>query len=179
MSVQIIFRHGLESHRLSITPRLGEPIYTIDENRLYIGDSTTPGGIPVKCDVGSIGGFPFNPSGTPADGDTLIFNGTTGEWEYGSAGGGGGGCTTLNCLTDVDTTGASVNQVLSWNGTQWVPATVSGGGGGPIALDDLTDVSTSGEQNGDILSFDGSQWVPVAPEEVGAGLKYSLQMFMR
>lgn len=36
----------------------------------------------------------------------------------------------INDMADVDTTGATVNQVLSWNGFNWVPATVEGGGGG-------------------------------------------------
>jgi hypothetical protein len=36
----------------------------------------------------------------------------------------------INSLADVNTSGATVNQVLTWNGSQWIPATVSGGGGG-------------------------------------------------
>lgn len=36
----------------------------------------------------------------------------------------------INSLADVNTSGATVNQVLTWNGSQWVPTTVSDGGGG-------------------------------------------------
>ena len=167
MSVHIIFRHGLESHRTSIIPRLGEPIYTTDENKLYVGDSTTPGGIPVKCDAGSIAGLPIE-SGTPNDGDILIYNASTNQWEFGT-GGGGGGCTNLNCLTDVNTSGASNGQVLSFNGTQWVPASLSSGG--CTDLDCLSDVDTSGATNGQVLTFDGTQWTPQDP--AGGSLRYA------
>lgn len=37
--------------------------------------------------------------------------------------GGGGGATVLNDLTDVNSSGASTNQVLTWNGSSWVPTT--------------------------------------------------------
>jgi hypothetical protein len=37
-------RRGLESARTSITPLEGEPIYTTDEKKLFIGDGTTAGG---------------------------------------------------------------------------------------------------------------------------------------
>jgi hypothetical protein len=38
-------RRGLEANRLSFTPGVGEPIFTTDTKKLYIGDGTTPGGI--------------------------------------------------------------------------------------------------------------------------------------
>lgn len=40
-------------------------------------------------------------------------------------GGGSGGATTLNDLTDVTTVSPTSGQVLSWNGAQWVPITLS------------------------------------------------------
>lgn len=38
-------RRGLEANRLSFTPGVGEPVFTTDTKKLYIGDGTTPGGI--------------------------------------------------------------------------------------------------------------------------------------
>lgn len=38
-------RRGLEANRLSYTPQAGEPTYTTDTKKLYIGDGVTPGGI--------------------------------------------------------------------------------------------------------------------------------------
>ena len=187
---RIIFRHGVEANRLSITPERGEPIYTTDEHKLYVGDSTTPGGIPVKCDLGSIAGIPFACS-SPSDGDTIVYNATSGQWECAAGGGGGGGCTTLDCLTDVsagspsnndtlvynsgtgqwentplvldtladvNTSGATANQVLSYNGTSWVPATVSGGGG-PHALNDHTDVTISSPQDDQYIVYNSTSGV--------------------
>ena len=43
-------RRGLESNRSHITPQLGEPIFTTDTRRLYVGDGVTPGGIMIQTD---------------------------------------------------------------------------------------------------------------------------------
>lgn len=40
-------KRGLEAGRLSITPNMGEPLFTTDTKKLYIGDGVTPGGIAV------------------------------------------------------------------------------------------------------------------------------------
>jgi hypothetical protein len=45
MLIQV--RRGLEADRLSITPDMGEPLFTTDTKKLYIGDGATPGGIEV------------------------------------------------------------------------------------------------------------------------------------
>lgn len=38
------------------------------------------------------------------------------------------GASTINDLADVDTTGVTLGQVLTWNGSEWVPSTVTGTG---------------------------------------------------
>jgi hypothetical protein len=45
MSLQ--FRRGASADRTSITPVAGEPIFTTDTKKLYIGDGTTAGGVEV------------------------------------------------------------------------------------------------------------------------------------
>lgn len=40
-------KRGLEADRTGITPAEGEFLYTTDEKKLYIGDGSTAGGIPV------------------------------------------------------------------------------------------------------------------------------------
>lgn len=45
---QIRIRRGLEANRLNVTPEQGELIFTTDEKKLFIGDGTTAGGIPVQ-----------------------------------------------------------------------------------------------------------------------------------
>lgn len=54
MSTNIQFWRGLEADRLSVTPDSGEPLFTTDEKKLYIGDGVTPGGVAV--DTGGGGG---------------------------------------------------------------------------------------------------------------------------
>ena len=43
--VKIKVRRGTDAQRQTITPDLGELIYTTDGKRLFVGDGTTPGGI--------------------------------------------------------------------------------------------------------------------------------------
>lgn len=42
------FRRGVDSDRLTITPLVGEPIYTTDTKQLYIGDGSTAGGVVIS-----------------------------------------------------------------------------------------------------------------------------------
>jgi len=88
---------------------------------------------------------------------------------------GGGGATSINDLTDVDITGVTTWQLLSWNGTNWVPAddadtiyddTALQGQVDNIpvidALGDIADVdlATAAPTTDQLLSFDGTNWVP-------------------
>jgi len=88
------------------------------------------------------------------------------DWEmlaYSSIGG-ATAASTLNDLTDVETSGVSDGQVLTYSGSPliWIPET-------PItpavALNDLTDVDTSGLTDGQVLTYSGSPaiWIPETP----------------
>ena len=51
------FRRGLDSDRGTITPTMGEPIFTTDTKQLYVGDGTTAGGIDVvQSKLGQVSG---------------------------------------------------------------------------------------------------------------------------
>ena len=51
------FRRGLDSDRGTITPTMGEPIFTTDTKELYVGDGTTAGGIDVvQSKLGQVSG---------------------------------------------------------------------------------------------------------------------------
>ena len=78
--------------------------------------------------------------------------------------------TSINELSDVDTSGITLGQVLQFDGTNFVAATVSGGSGAST-LDDLTDVdtSTTAPSTGDALVYNGTEWVPQAPASGGSG----------
>lgn len=86
-------RRGLEANRTSYTPQVGEPTFTTDTKKLYIGDGVTPGGIMVDLSGGGIvqtivGGTnvtvnsadPANPivSAEGGEGDVASVNGQVG-----------------------------------------------------------------------------------------------------
>jgi len=56
---------------------------------------------------------------------------------------------------EIDTTGATSNQVLKFDGTKFVPGTASTVG----SIDDLSDVVVTAAVNGQILVFNGTNWV--------------------
>jgi len=76
----------------------------------------------------------------------------------------GGGATVIDDLTDVNTIGVQIGDVLSFNGTVWVPA--AGGSGGATTLGALTDVDLSiPPLDGDVLTYDATSmtWIPIPP----------------
>lgn len=60
---------------------------------------------------------------------------------------------------EIDTTGASSNQFLQYNGTKFVPTTVDVGTSDVENLDDLLDVVITTPSTGQVLKYDGSSWV--------------------
>jgi len=46
---RIRFKRGLEANRQGIIPTDGEPVFTTDGKKLYVGDGATPGGVPVEA----------------------------------------------------------------------------------------------------------------------------------
>jgi hypothetical protein len=68
----------------------------------------------------------------------------------------------LNQLSDVNTLGQAINDVLTYNGSAWVPAPVATVL--TVRLDDLTDVTISNPANGQVLTYNSTtqQWGPGA-----------------
>jgi hypothetical protein len=71
-------RRGLEANRTSIVPVDGELIYTTDTNKLYAGDSSTPGGIEVSGGGVGISGY-SGISGATGSNGSIGFSGYSGE----------------------------------------------------------------------------------------------------
>ena len=85
-----------------------------------------------------------------------------------ATGGGTGGATNLNELTDVSYNEADVQigDTLTWNGTQWVPDADSTARG----LNDLFDVAyDSSVEVGDVLKWNGYEWIPGADSSAPPG----------
>lgn len=57
---------------------------------------------------------------------------------------------------EIDTTGASTGNVLSYNGTKFAPAAP---GSGSLALNDLSDVVVTSPEEFQTLEYDGTNWV--------------------
>jgi hypothetical protein len=62
MSNELRIKRGLEANRSGITPAAGELIYTTDNKRVFIGDGSTAGGIPVGGFVTISDTAPVSPS---------------------------------------------------------------------------------------------------------------------
>ena len=78
-------------------------------------------------------------------------------------------------LADVSSTGASVNDVLKWNGSNWAPAADATGGGGGANVT-ISDTAPGGASTGDLWwesdkgrlkiyyqDTDTTQWVDASP----------------
>lgn len=78
----------------------------------------------------------------------------------GSGGGGGGSYANSDVDTHLNTSTASANEVLSWNGSDYDWVAQSGGGGGATNLTGLSDVTISSVQNNDLLMYNStaSEW---------------------
>lgn len=89
------------------------------------------------------------------DSDQWIKIGTTGG---GGGSGSGSGVVYLNDISDVDTSGVGIGQVIAWDGTNWTPASVSGAG--PIGGLSDVDTTTAAPTLNDFLIWDSTNWIP-------------------
>lgn len=240
MGLQI--RRGLSSQMTSsVTPQEGEPIYTLDDNKLYIGDGNTTAdnltavnevdttteltdvssvaptnntflvynstnsqyestalslaSLPEVHSVPSVAdqvlaydNSPSSPSygkltplslalsvltdvdvTAPTNGDTLVYNSTTGVFE--NSAGSGGGSSTFTGLTDTPSTLGTAGQLVAVNSAGTALEFVAASSGGSSTLASLTDVNITSPIQDDMLIYDGftSQFINVPYSLVSIG----------
>lgn len=82
-------------------------------------------------------------------------------------------------LAQLHQSGATDQQVVTWDAALGMFVAADAAAGGTLALDDLTDVDTTGVADGDVLTYDSgtSEWLPAAPTGGGgsAGMNYQGQ----
>jgi hypothetical protein len=118
-------RRGTDAQRQLITPQSGELIYTTDTNEVYVGDGVTPGGnksfgsIPTSID--DLDDVDVS-TDAPTNGQVLKWNSTQGKFLPAADTGSDFSASSIGDLGDVDlTTSPTVDQVLSWNGSNFAP----------------------------------------------------------
>ena len=74
---RIVFRRGLYSEKVDLILLQGEPAYTIDAKRLFIGDGVTAGGVPVG--MKNLGIAPFGVTSTNLTSDQINLRGQPGD----------------------------------------------------------------------------------------------------
>lgn len=90
---------------------------------------------------------------------TLTYDDLANTLTIAAAGGGSGGATTLDELTDVSAASPTNGQALVYNSTssQWEAQTLSSGGGA-TDLNGLNDVTLSSPSTGQVLKYGTTQW---------------------
>ena len=107
MPLQI--RRGLSSQMTSsVTPETGEPIFTTDTDKLYIGDGTTTADVlvPVNPDMNTTDLDDVS-SSAPANGQFLLYDSASTSYIPTNA--------TINNLTNVDITSVANGETLVYN----------------------------------------------------------------
>ena len=169
------FRRGTQAELEALvgSSAIGEPIYTTDTGKLYVGDGSSSTGTLINPDIGLNDLTDVVTTGV-ANGQVLTWNTTGTTWEPQTL----NIAQELNDLTNVDAvSGVATNKILKYD------ASANGGAGGWVvgdeaflsfdldaqlaskSIDGLGDVSTSGTDtpiNGQILTWNNiaGQWKP-------------------
>ena len=176
-------RRGTDLERIGVVFAEGELVYSTDTKRLFIGDGVTAGGVPVSdiisdqspqlgasldlntYDIVGFGNINVNgditASGTLTvpniitdvqgsifgDDSSPLVDGANNKIILDN--------NSITDLSDVDTTGVQVGDVLKWDGANWLASDEA-----QVAVSELLDVDLNGLSLGDILSWNGFNWVP-------------------
>lgn len=124
-------RRGTNAERLTITPEIGELIYTTDTKKVFVGDGTTEGGVAIDTGLLDLDGNSLNDLGdvstaTPTDSQVLAWNDANSIWEPADAATPDLSASVISDLGDVAIGVIDINQTLIWDGTNFVPGSAGG-----------------------------------------------------
>lgn len=124
-------RRGTNAERLTITPEIGELIYTTDTKKVFVGDGTTEGGVAIDTGLLDLDGNSLNDLGdvstaTPTDSQVLAWNDANSIWEPADAATPDLSASVIGDLGDVAIGVIDINQTLVWDGTNFVPGSAGG-----------------------------------------------------
>ena len=124
-------RRGTNAERLTITPEIGELIYTTDTKKVFVGDGTTAGGIAIDTGLLDLASNALADLGdvaatAPTDSQVLAWNDTNSNWEPQDAATPDLSAASIADLSDVAIGVINVNQTLVWDGTNFIPGDSGG-----------------------------------------------------
>lgn len=144
---------GTTAQLQAYTPELGEPVYDIELNKLYVGDGSTPGGVAVEVGNSSIGlddltdvtiVQPINSQ------DSLVWDSNTSNFVIGDptnlSDKSIGGLSDVDIVSQAPTTG----QVLKWNGSAFVPGDDNSVAGTGLVEGATYPINITGNVTGDL-----------------------------
>ena len=140
-------RRGTDAERQTITPLEGELIYTTDTEKLYVGDGTTVGGNPIDSDTitDQLSDLSDVVLVGLQDGQTIAYDANNNRFEPADL------ASSINDLTDVDTTGVEVGEILKWNGAAFVAAVE-----GNLTPSGTYDINIDGDVTGSVFGDDST-----------------------
>jgi hypothetical protein len=124
-------RRGTNAERLTITPEIGELIYTTDTKKVFVGDGTTAGGIAIDTGLLDLAGNNLSDLGdvattAPTDTQVLAWNDTNSYWEPQDAATPDLSASGISDLSDVAISVINTGQILVWDGTNFIPGDANG-----------------------------------------------------
>ena len=163
-------RRGTNAERLTITPEIGELIYTTDTKKVFVGDGATVGGTAIDTGFLDLAGNSLNDLGdvvigvdssAPTEGQVLGWDATNSYWAPQDAATPDLSASVISDLSDVGIGVINNGQVLVWNDTasQFQPGDVLGL---TTELSDLTDVADQAPNDTQVLAWNATSlnWEP-------------------
>lgn len=163
-------RRGTNAERLTITPEIGELIYTTDTKKVFVGDGATVGGTAIDTGLLDLAGNSLNDLGdvvigedssAPTEGQVLGWDATNSYWAPQDAATPDLSTSVISDLSDVGIGVINNGQVLVWNDTasQFQPGDVLGL---TTELSDLTDVADQAPNDTQVLAWNATSlnWEP-------------------